>query len=412
MRSGLEWDETYDLGTPITQMLYLRSDMAGFAAAQPLGHGIGEFQQYSSGSTNILCSVLLERAGGDAGLVDDLLFAPLGLSSAVWETDGTGTPVCSSYLWATPRDWAALGQFALADGVWEGERLLPEDWMTQSTTNVGAAESDADAYGMSWWLNQRADGTLRYPTLPSDAYWMSGHDGQRVYVVPSADLVVVRMGFSPGVRPDLRSTNSSPTSSPRWPLIRSASMSGSRSPRGCRPCRHRPRGSPDPRHRPDPFDHLVAVHRLGAQPQRAPYMSGGCPFIPHARIVVLEGHVLGQARVVRLDRTPVMHVLGGAEGLDHDVVRVIGGLHLVEEDLETDADHFAMPVQPCMRVHRDLVLGVDLLGPRSKALRLGDQAADSGGSRGVVGPQRGHSGDWFSSGSVLTQWNGEMSSSV
>jgi len=206
MRSGLEWDETYDLGTPITEMLYLRSDMAGFAAAQPLGHGIGEFQQYSSGSTNILCSVLLERAGGDAGLVDDLLFAPLGLSSAVWETDGTGTPVCSSYLWATPRDWAALGQFALADGVWEGERLLPEDWMTQSTTNVGAAESDADAYGMSWWLNQRADGTLRYPTLPSDAYWMSGHDGQRVYVVPSADLVVVRMGFSPGVEAeDLRS---------------------------------------------------------------------------------------------------------------------------------------------------------------------------------------------------------------
>jgi CubicO group peptidase (beta-lactamase class C family) len=205
MRSGLAWDETYDLGTPITEMLYLQGDMAGFAASQPLAHPVGQYQQYSSGSTNILCSVLLDRAGADATVADDLLFAPLGLPSAVWETDETGLPVCSSYLWATPRDWAALGQFALDDGVWDGERLLPSGWMTASTTAETPAESDADAYGMSWWLNLRADGSLRFPQLPSDAYWMSGHDGQRVYVVPSADLVVVRMGFSPGVEAeDLR----------------------------------------------------------------------------------------------------------------------------------------------------------------------------------------------------------------
>ena len=208
MRAGLAWDETYDLGTPITEMLYLRGDMAGFAASQPPAHPIGQFQQYSSGSTNILCSVLLDRAGADATVADDLLFAPLGLTSAVWETDETGLPVCSSYLWATPRDWAALGQFALDDGVWDGERLLPEGWMQESTTAVTPAESDADAYGMSWWLNARPDGSLRFPQLPSDAYWMSGHDGQRVYVVPSADLVVVRMGFSPGVEAeDLRAND-------------------------------------------------------------------------------------------------------------------------------------------------------------------------------------------------------------
>lgn len=202
MRSGLAWDETYDLGTPITAMLYLEPDMAGFAAAQPLEHPIGSVQQYSSGSTNILCSVLLDLAEADAGLVDELLFQPLGLTSAVWEADGAGTPVCSSYLWATPRDWAALGQFALDGGEWDQRQLLPEDWMSQSTTPVSAAESDADAYGLSWWLNVRPDGSLRFPDLPRDAYWMSGHDGQRVYVVPSADLVVVRMGFSPGVPPE------------------------------------------------------------------------------------------------------------------------------------------------------------------------------------------------------------------
>ncbi|MDO5502265.1 MAG: serine hydrolase [Actinomycetia bacterium] len=206
MRSGLEWDETYDLGTPITEMLYLREDMAGFAASQPLAHAVGSNQQYSSGSTNILCRVLMSRSGLGADLADELLFRPLGLTSPVWEVDGAGTPVCSSYLWATPRDWAALGEFALDNGVWNGTQLLPTGWMGQSTTAVSAAQSDADAYGMSWWLNQRPDGSLRFPSMPRDAYWMSGHDGQRVYVVPSADLVVVRMGFSPGVEAeDLRS---------------------------------------------------------------------------------------------------------------------------------------------------------------------------------------------------------------
>jgi CubicO group peptidase (beta-lactamase class C family) len=202
MRSGLAWDETYDLGTPITRMLYTEGDMAGFAAGQPLSDPVGQRQQYSSGSTNILCSVLLDRAQGDATIADDLLFAPMGLSSTVWETDSAGTPVCSSYLWATPRDWAALGELALDDGMWNGERLLPEGWMSASATPVTSARSDADAYGMSWWTNRRVDGSLRFGGLPADAYWMSGHDGQRVYVVPSADLVVVRMGFSPGVESD------------------------------------------------------------------------------------------------------------------------------------------------------------------------------------------------------------------
>ena len=206
MRSGLDWDETYDLGTPITEMLYLSGDMAGFAADRPLSDPIGEHQQYSSGSTNVLCSVLLQKAGGGVELTDSLLFEPMGLSSATWETDETGLPVCSSYLWATPRDWAALGQLALDDGVWNGERLLPEGWMAASTTPQSAPESDADAYGMSWWLNSRVDGSLRFPEMPADAFWMSGHDGQRVYVVPSADLVVVRMGFSPEIEvEDLRS---------------------------------------------------------------------------------------------------------------------------------------------------------------------------------------------------------------
>ncbi len=200
MTSGLRWDETYDLGTPITQMLYAEPDMARYVASQPLAHQPGTYQQYSSGSTNLVCSWLSSQADvPDRDFPRTELFAPLGLSSAVWEVDAAGTPVCSSYLWATPRDWAALGQFALQDGVWNGERLLPEGWMTTSTTAEPVTRSEEKGYAAGWWVNTQADGSLVNPELPADTYWASGHDGQRVYVVPSEKLVVVRMGFSPEV---------------------------------------------------------------------------------------------------------------------------------------------------------------------------------------------------------------------
>ena len=198
MTSGLTWDETYDLGTPITEMLYAHGDMAGYAASQPLAHAPGTYQQYSSGSTNILCSVLTRLADApDADLPRQQIFKPLGLSSAVMEPDMVGTPVCSSYMWATPRDWAAVGQFALQDGVVAGDRLLPEGWMAQSTTVEPVRKTEERGYAAGWWVNRKADGKFVDATLPEDAYWMSGHDGQRVYVVPSANLVVVRLGFSP-----------------------------------------------------------------------------------------------------------------------------------------------------------------------------------------------------------------------
>ena len=156
MTSGLTWDETYALGTPITQMLYAEPDMAGYAASQPLAHQPGSYQQYSSGSTNILCGVLTDLADApDADLPREQLFAPLGLTSAVWEPDASGTPVCSSYLWATPRDWATIGEFALKDGVWAGERLLPEGWMKQTTTATPVATSEEKGYAGGWWVNRR-----------------------------------------------------------------------------------------------------------------------------------------------------------------------------------------------------------------------------------------------------------------
>ena len=155
------------------------------------------------GTDNLLGDSLTDLADApDADLPRQQLFAPLGLTSATMEVDATGTPVCSSYLWATPRDWATIGQFALQDGVWAGERLVPEGWMAASTTIAEVRQTEEEGYAAGWWVNKKLDGTLVKPDLPEDAYWASGHDGQRLYVVPSADLVVVRLGFTPELEPD------------------------------------------------------------------------------------------------------------------------------------------------------------------------------------------------------------------
>lgn len=196
MTSGLAWDETYDLGTPITEMLYTADDMGVFVASQELEFPVGEVLEYSTGSSNLLCSIALDAVDGDANLPRELVLGPLGLTHAQWEPDAAGVPVCGSYLWATPREWAGIGQFAMDDGVVDGEQLLPDGWMADSTTPTGNFPG-VDPYGASWWLNEGADGALRFPDLPADAYWMSGHDGQWVFVIPSEDTIVVRMGFSP-----------------------------------------------------------------------------------------------------------------------------------------------------------------------------------------------------------------------
>ena len=143
----------------------------------------------------------------DADLPRQELFAPLGLTSATWEPDVTGTPVCSSYLWAIPRDWATIGEFALADGVWAGDRLLPEGWMKQTTTATEVTRARRRATPGAGGSTSRPTARSSTRPCPADAYWANGHDGQRLYVVPSAGLVVTRLGFSPEV--DAKDLNTS-----------------------------------------------------------------------------------------------------------------------------------------------------------------------------------------------------------
>ena len=192
MSSGLRFNEAYGAVSDITRMLYLRPDMAAFAHDQPLAHPVGEFWGYSSGTALVL-SRILQQAAGSADFASQRLFKPLGMRSAVLEADEHGTPVGSSYMYATAHDWARYGQFLLQDGVWKDSRLLPEGYVAMMATPVKASKGEY-GQGLTWLWKAEAAKPFG---IPPDAFYLSGHDGQRMVVIRSRQLVILRLGLTP-----------------------------------------------------------------------------------------------------------------------------------------------------------------------------------------------------------------------
>ncbi|TIO16060.1 MAG: serine hydrolase, partial [Mesorhizobium sp.] len=175
MSSGLEFNEDYGDVADVTRMLYLEPDMAGFAETKPLGGEVGKAFSYSSG-TAVMLSRLWQEAIGDKvkalSWPRTALFEPLGMHSAVLETDERGTFVGSSYLYATAHDWARFGQFLLQGGVWNGAQILPAgfvDWMRQP-----APASKVYGNGQVWIEgpgDEENPGAGAAAGLPKDTYW-------------------------------------------------------------------------------------------------------------------------------------------------------------------------------------------------------------------------------------------------
>ncbi|HBG56516.1 MAG TPA: serine hydrolase [Porphyromonadaceae bacterium] len=193
MNSGLKWNEDYGNSSDVNNMLHKEGDMARFASSKPLEYPPGSVFEYSSGSTNIVSYLLRRAIGNDAeyyAFPREKLFNKIGMRSAVFEVDASGTFVGASYLYASLRDYARFGLLYLNNGNWLGEQILPENWVEYTTT---AATGSDGIYGAFFWLNKAG---TDYPDVPRDMYSCNGHDGQFIYIIPSKELVIVRTGFS------------------------------------------------------------------------------------------------------------------------------------------------------------------------------------------------------------------------
>jgi len=199
MSSGLDWNETYsDPTAGPAQMLFVAPSTTAFAARSELAVEPDTRWSYSSGTSNILSGVLRASFEEDAdyhAFPRTALFAAVGMRSAVMETDPAGNFVGSSFCFATARDWARFGLLYLGDGVFAGKRVLPEGWVERSVEPTPT--SRRGRYGRHWWLNAGPSGDpdrRPSPELPADIFRAEGFEGQTVAVLPSHELVVVRLG--------------------------------------------------------------------------------------------------------------------------------------------------------------------------------------------------------------------------
>ena len=203
--SGLAWQEDYEyapLKSSVVAMLYTRgrSDMAAFVAGHYPDAAPGTRFLYSSGDSNVLGASLKSMVGAPA-YVDypwTALFEPLGIRSAVWERDASGTFVASSYAYMSARDLARIGLLMQRDGRWGERQLLPPSWVAFNRTPFANYRADPQRPGEAvpgghWWLNASVEGAPRpWPDVPDDAFAALGHWGQALYVLPAQRLVVVR----------------------------------------------------------------------------------------------------------------------------------------------------------------------------------------------------------------------------
>ena len=202
MSSGLDFSEVYAPGSDATRMLFVAASASGVAKSSALIHPPGTHFSYSSGTANLLSEIFVERTGGTQSAVNVLyekILQPMAMAHTTLELDANGVFMGSSNIYSSTRDWARLGLMMLQKGELNGHRIVSEQWVAQATSPNSS--DNERAYGYQVWLNE-GDKALRWPDLPVDAYAFTGNRGQRVMIIPSAQTLIVRLGWSSGGYPD------------------------------------------------------------------------------------------------------------------------------------------------------------------------------------------------------------------
>jgi len=192
MSTGIAWEEDYGSISDVTKMLYTEDDVYKTAIQNKLEFPVGTVFEYSSGSSNILAGQIRKILGNDELYWQypyRQLFAKLGAKSMLLESDAKGTFVGSSYPWGTARDWAKYGLLYLQNGKWNNEQIITKEWVKYTQT---PASNSNGKYGAQFWLHTAEE----FPDVPSDMYFADGFQGQRVFIIPSKELVIVRFGLS------------------------------------------------------------------------------------------------------------------------------------------------------------------------------------------------------------------------
>jgi CubicO group peptidase (beta-lactamase class C family) len=188
--AGNRTDAVYFGGTAVTEE----------TVAWPLEVPPGSRFRYSNNDILLAVRALDSKAGDQTygRFPDALLFGRIDMDHTIAEVDWKGNFILSSQVWSTARDLARFGFLYLNDGMWLGERILPEGWRDYVTRPSGPQPDGEFGYGATFWLMNKSQG------VPADTFAAFGNRGQYVVIVPSRRIVIVRRGEDPaGARFDV-----------------------------------------------------------------------------------------------------------------------------------------------------------------------------------------------------------------
>jgi len=195
MTSGIQWDdETYSYYDSRNDMyqLFNASDPIKYILLKPLSETPGTFYAYRNCNTNLLGAIIHKASQQRLDLFSDhYLFSKLGITDFEWQMISDNVVFCSGDLRLRPRDMAKFGYLFLSAGMWNGERIISQEWIDISThkhTNLTNNWADLDGYGYQWWLWDEIN------SVDFSAYAASGWGGQWIIIWPSTNTVIVFTG--------------------------------------------------------------------------------------------------------------------------------------------------------------------------------------------------------------------------
>jgi CubicO group peptidase (beta-lactamase class C family) len=191
MTSGFDWPEerlSYNNPENIVNQMILSKNWTRFILARPIAASAQAEFNYNSGNSHLLSFVLRRATGMDVlSYAKKNLFEPLGITNVHWSKDPQGIPIGGFGLCMNPSDWAKIGYLYLKEGVSNGRQIISKDWIAKSTKNH--VQAGSRRYGYHWWLLDTE--TSEPVSKPSSLYAAMGNKGQRIYVIPELDMVVV-----------------------------------------------------------------------------------------------------------------------------------------------------------------------------------------------------------------------------
>lgn len=190
MASGLSWDEKYYSPFSIVTRAYFDDHLKEVILGLSIKDKPGQEFRYLSGATQLL-AMCIEKATGEylSNYVSEHFWKPMGAENeALWQLDEADTGIEKAYccIASTARDFARFGKLYKQNGIWNGKQILPRSFVEKS---LQPRFSDSPEYGYGWWLHQINGKKI---------YYMRGHLGQFVIVLPEDDVIIVRLGHLKG----------------------------------------------------------------------------------------------------------------------------------------------------------------------------------------------------------------------